>query len=73
MLEIDDYFKVVRKKYAQFESEARDTDPRVQVYQVPGGMISNLYNQLKEQNALDKIDAVHEEIPVSVKIWVTPP
>ncbi|KTD67530.1 sodium-extruding oxaloacetate decarboxylase subunit alpha [Legionella shakespearei] len=63
LLEIDDYFKMVRKKYAQFESEARDTDPRVQLYQVPGGMISNLYNQLKEQNALDKIDDVHMEIP----------
>jgi pyruvate carboxylase subunit B len=63
LLEIDDYFKMVRKKYAQFESEARDTDPRVQLYQVPGGMISNLYNQLKEQNALDKIDEVHTEIP----------
>lgn len=63
LLEIDDYFKSVRKKYAQFESEARDIDPRVQVYQVPGGMISNLYSQLKEQNALDKMDAVHQEIP----------
>lgn len=63
LLEIDDYFKVVRKKYFQFESEARDIDPRVQLYQVPGGMISNLYNQLKEQNALDKIDEVHQEIP----------
>ncbi|TAL57650.1 MAG: pyruvate carboxylase subunit B, partial [Legionella sp.] len=63
LLEIDDYFKDIRKKYAQFESEARDIDPRVQLYQVPGGMISNLYNQLKEQNALDKIDAVHQEIP----------
>lgn len=62
LLEIDDYFKKVRKKYNQFESEARDVDPRVQLYQVPGGMISNLYNQLKEQNALDKLNAVHEEI-----------
>ncbi|CEG58025.1 sodium-extruding oxaloacetate decarboxylase subunit alpha [Legionella fallonii] len=63
LLEIDDYFKVVRKKYSQFESEASAIDPRVQLYQVPGGMISNLYSQLKEQNALDKIDAVHQEIP----------
>ncbi len=63
LLEIDDYFKRIRKKYYQFESEARDIDPRVQLYQVPGGMISNLYSQLKEQNALDKIDAVHQEIP----------
>lgn len=63
LLEIDDYFKSVRKKYQQFESEARDIDPRVQLYQVPGGMISNLYNQLKEQNALDRMDEVHQEIP----------
>jgi len=63
LLEVDDYFKQVRKKYSQFESEARDIDPRVQLYQVPGGMISNLYSQLKEQNAVDRIGAVHEEIP----------
>ncbi|KTD65912.1 sodium-extruding oxaloacetate decarboxylase subunit alpha [Legionella spiritensis] len=63
LLEIGDYFHEIRKKYQQFESEARDIDPRVQLYQVPGGMISNLYNQLKEQQALDKMAAVHEEIP----------
>ncbi|STX43888.1 oxaloacetate decarboxylase subunit alpha [Legionella donaldsonii] len=63
LLEIADYFQDIRKKYQQFESEARDIDPRVQLYQVPGGMISNLYSQLKEQHALDKINAVHEEIP----------
>ncbi|MDI9819272.1 MULTISPECIES: sodium-extruding oxaloacetate decarboxylase subunit alpha [unclassified Legionella] len=63
LLEIGEYFKEVRKKYQQFESEASETDPRVQLYQVPGGMISNLYSQLKEQQALDKINAVYEEIP----------
>lgn len=73
LLEIDDYFKKIRKKYKQFESEARDIDPRVQLYQVPGGMISNLYNQLKEQNALDKIDAVHQEIPKVRKDLGYPP
>ena len=73
LLEIDDYFKKVRKKYRQFESEARDVDPRVQLYQVPGGMISNLYSQLKEQNALDKIDAVHQEIPKVRKDLGSPP
>lgn len=73
LLEIDDYFKMVRKKYAQFESEARDIDPRVQLYQVPGGMISNLYSQLKEQNALDKINAVHMEIPKVRKDLGYPP
>lgn len=73
LLEIDDYFKKIRKKYKQFESEARDVDPRVQRYQVPGGMISNLYNQLKEQNSLDKIDAVHQEIPKVRKDLGYPP
>lgn len=73
LLEIDDYFKMVRKKYSQFESEARDIDPRVQLYQVPGGMISNLYNQLKEQNALDKLNAVHREIPKVRKDLGYPP
>ncbi|QRN04591.1 oxaloacetate decarboxylase subunit alpha [Legionella sp. MW5194] len=63
LLEIGDYFHDVRKKYQQFESEARDIDPRVQLYQVPGGMISNLYSQLKEQQALDKVAEVHQEIP----------
>ncbi|KTD17371.1 sodium-extruding oxaloacetate decarboxylase subunit alpha [Legionella jordanis] len=64
LLDIAEYFKEVRKKYYQFESEARDIDPRVQAYQVPGGMISNLYSQLKEQQALDKIKEVHAEIPL---------
>ncbi len=73
LMEIGDYFKEVRKKYQQFESEAQSIDPRVQVYQVPGGMISNLYNQLKEQQALDKIDAVHEEIPKVRKDLGYPP
>ncbi|ASQ46961.1 sodium-extruding oxaloacetate decarboxylase subunit alpha [Legionella clemsonensis] len=63
LLDIGEYFKKIRKKYHQFEGEAREIDPRVQVYQVPGGMISNLYSQLKEQQALDKINAVHAEIP----------
>lgn len=63
LLEIADYFREIRKKYHQFESEAQEIDPRVQLYQVPGGMISNLYNQLKEQHALDKLGEVHKEIP----------
>lgn len=63
LMEIGDYFQDVRKKYQQFESEARDIDPRVQLYQVPGGMISNLYSQLKEQQALAKLPEVHAEIP----------
>lgn len=57
------YFREVRKKYAQFESEYNGPDTRVQIYQVPGGMISNLYTQLREQGALDRINEVFEEIP----------
>jgi pyruvate carboxylase subunit B len=61
--EITAYFKEVRKKYWQYESAFTGVDTRVLVNQVPGGMISNLSNQLKEQNALDKMDAVLAEIP----------
>jgi pyruvate carboxylase subunit B len=61
--EISAYFKDVRKKYWQFESEFTGTDTRSLINQVPGGMISNLANQLKEQGAIDKMDAVLEEIP----------
>ncbi len=61
--EITAYFREARKKYWQYESEFTGVDTRVLVNQVPGGMISNLSNQLKEQNALDKMDAVLLEIP----------
>ncbi|HHO69840.1 MAG TPA: oxaloacetate decarboxylase subunit alpha [Gammaproteobacteria bacterium] len=61
--EIGFYFREVRKKYHQFESEMTGLDTRVQVYQVPGGMISNLYNQLREQGALNRMEEVLEEIP----------
>lgn len=61
--EIADYFRDVRKKYHQFESEFTREDVSVQINQVPGGMMSNLANQLKEQNALDKIRDVFAEIP----------
>jgi pyruvate carboxylase subunit B len=53
----------VRKKYHQFESEFTAVDTRVQVNQVPGGMMSNLANQLKEQGALNRINEVFAEIP----------
>ncbi len=57
------YFHEVRKKYHQFESEFAGLDTRVQVNQVPGGMISNLYSQLREQGALHHMNDVLEEIP----------
>ena len=61
--EIAAYFRDVRKKYWQFESEFTGADTRVLVNQVPGGMISNLSNQLKEQGALDRMDEVLAELP----------
>ncbi len=61
--EIGLYFYAVRKKYHQFESDFTGVDTRVQVNQVPGGMISNLANQLKEQGALNRMDEVLAEIP----------
>ncbi len=61
--EIADYFREVRKKYAQFESEFTREDVSVQINQVPGGMMSNLANQLKDQHALDRIGEVFAEIP----------
>ena len=56
--EISSYFRDVRKKYHQFASEFAGVDTRVQVYQVPGGMISNLYTQLRDQGALERMNEV---------------
>ena len=61
--EIAAYFREIRKKYVQFEGALRGIDSRILVAQVPGGMLTNLEGQLKEQNAGDKLDAVLEEIP----------
>ncbi|MBT8082193.1 MAG: sodium-extruding oxaloacetate decarboxylase subunit alpha [Gammaproteobacteria bacterium] len=61
--EIAAYFREVRKKYAKFEGSLRGVDSRILVAQVPGGMLTNLENQLKEQGASDKLDEVLEEIP----------
>ncbi len=61
--EIAEYFKDVRKHYAQFESNFVGVDIKILESQIPGGMISNMENQLKEQNALDKLDEVLKEVP----------
>jgi len=61
--EIAAYFREVRKKYAKFEGALQGVDSRILVAQVPGGMLTNLENQLREQNASDKLDEVLEEIP----------
>ena len=61
--EVASYFRDVRKKYAKFEGGLRGVDSRILVAQVPGGMLTNLENQLREQNASEKLDEVLEEIP----------
>ena len=71
--EIGFYFREIRKKYYQFESEYTGMDTRVQVNQVPGGMISNLSNQLKEQGSLHKMNEVLTEIPLVRKELGYPP
>ena len=57
------YFREVRKKYAKFEGALRGVDSRILVAQVPGGMLTNMESQLREQNAQDRFDEVLSEIP----------
>ncbi|KII82175.1 sodium-extruding oxaloacetate decarboxylase subunit alpha [Vibrio renipiscarius] len=57
------YFREVRKKYAKFEGSMKGVDSRILIAQVPGGMLTNMEAQLKEQGAADRIDEVLEEIP----------
>ena len=61
--EIAAYFREVRKKYAQFEGSLRGVDSRILVAQVPGGMLTNMENQLRKQGAEDRFDQVLAEIP----------
>lgn len=61
--EIAGYFREVRKKYAKFEGSLRGVDSRILVAQVPGGMLTNMENQLREQGATDRVNEVLEEMP----------
>lgn len=61
--EIADYFTIVRKKYAKFEGSLKGIDARIIMAQVPGGMLTNMESQLKDQNAAHKMDLVLAEIP----------
>ncbi|MCZ4370838.1 MULTISPECIES: sodium-extruding oxaloacetate decarboxylase subunit alpha [Vibrio] len=60
---IASYFREVRKKYAKWEGQLKGVDSRILIAQVPGGMLTNMEGQLKEQGAADRIDEVLEEIP----------
>src|SRR5215469_2778874 len=73
LLEIAAYFREVRKNYKKFESSFLGADTRILESQVPGGMLSNLESQLKEQGASDKMDDVLKEIAVVQKDSGYPP
>jgi oxaloacetate decarboxylase alpha subunit len=61
--EVAAYFRQVRKKYAEFEGSLRGVDSRILVAQVPGGMLTNMESQLRQQGAEDRLDEVLAEIP----------
>jgi len=64
LIDIKAYFEEIKEKYRGIlDPISEKTDTRVLVYQVPGGMLSNLVSQLKEQNAIDRFDEVLEEMP----------
>ena len=60
---IAQHFQKVRKKYKSFEGSLRGVDARILASQVPGGMLTNLENQLKSQDSIDRFDEVINEIP----------
>ncbi len=63
MAQVAAYFRDVREKYAKFEGSLKGVDARILLAQVPGGMLTNMESQLKEQGASDKFDEVLQEIP----------
>ncbi len=63
LAEVAAYFRNVREKYAKFEGSLKGIDARILLAQVPGGMLTNMENQLKEQGAADRLDEVLTEIP----------
>ena len=73
LLPVAEHFKKLREKYKKLLPDIAGVDINILLYQIPGGMYSNLVNQLKEQNALDKLPAVMEEIPVVRKAMGYPP
>ena len=64
--EIADYFKPLREKYLEsglLDPKVLSVDVNALIYQVPGGMLSNLVSQLKQQGKEDKMDEVLQEVP----------
>ena len=63
LIPVAEHFQAARRKYQSFEGSLRGVDARILASQVPGGMLTNLENQLKEQDAIDRFDEVIKEIP----------
>jgi pyruvate/oxaloacetate carboxyltransferase len=63
LADIADYFRKIRRKYGQFEGSLQGVNPQVLQFQIPGGMLSNLDHQLREQGALERYDEVLAEVP----------
>ena len=63
LIPVAEHFQLVRKKYKSFEGSLRGVDARILASQVPGGMLTNLENQLKAQDSLNRFDEVIQEIP----------
>lgn len=72
--EIADYFYTVREKYADFESPVNNqVKADILISQIPGGMLSNLVAQLRQQKAEDKLEAILAEVPAVRKDLGYPP
>ena len=63
LIPVAEHFQTVRKKYKNFEGSLRGVDARILASQVPGGMLTNLENQLKAQDSINRFDEVIQEIP----------
>ncbi|MDK2972998.1 MAG: oxaloacetate decarboxylase (Na+ extruding) subunit alpha [Candidatus Sumerlaeota bacterium] len=63
MIPIAEYTRSIRGKYKEFESSFTGADPRIFISQIPGGMLSNMESQLKQQGCMERIDEVLEEVP----------
>ncbi|WP_366922709.1 oxaloacetate decarboxylase subunit alpha [Metallumcola ferriviriculae] len=71
--EIAEYFKGIRGEYKAFDLAGNTVDANVLLYQIPGGMLSNFYSQLSQQNSLDKLPDVLAEVPRVRKDFGYPP
>lgn len=75
LIEMGAFLETIAPKYKDYLATNKMSviDTGVLVHQVPGGMISNLVSQLKENNALDRLDEVYAEVPITRKELGTPP